>query len=169
MKLKKLNKMALIFCLILILTGCNNIREELSQRNNEANKQEFATKANILIEAANTYFMSQNLAGNSLMPTVEGQVVCISATDLITKNYFDEDNDNYKGRVLVKKVGSTYIYSVSLHNDKFMVINEGFDKEGKNNESVVGDNVKDYNKSIFPESLEKCTGSVTFPNERGKK
>jgi len=135
----------------------------------EARQDTFATEANTAIESAHSYFLNGVLGGaNETLPTNEGGVRCVTIQTLIEKGFFDADVENYAGRVMVKKVGSLYLYAVTLKNQTLMVINQGF--EGNYNKDVTKSVVEDYVAETFNNNS-SCTvaegGTLTFPNKAG--
>lgn len=133
----------------------------------EGRQNIFAIEANGAIDSAQTYLMNNTLAGkgNKRMP-VGTAAVCVTIDELVNAGVSDLDKDTYKGRVVVKKVGNIYVYSVSLNNGALMVTNEGFTGSGDNtvNKNVEGYEVVDFDTTKFS-SRSGCTDNMNFFDE----
>lgn len=132
---------------IVILLALQAVMPALSS----AKKQVFALEANGAIEAAQTYFMNNNLTGSGQsLPVNDGGARCVPIQTLIDGGFSDLDPESYSGRVLVKKSGNIYVYNVSIQKDKtLMVTSKGYSSDTKYNEDVTGDDVVDYNETTF--------------------
>lgn len=129
-------------------------------RMNEARRQVFAMEANEAINAASSYFMNGEMTGGASFPVTPGTTKCVEIKTLISSGDFKAKG--YSGKIEVEKVGNSYVYSVTMTNDKLIVKNKGYkQEEGKAKESVdiKADDVVDY-KSDDSSALSCPTAST---------
>lgn len=124
-----------------------------------ARRQTFAIEANSAIDAANTYFMSSYLTGNSGFPGNDEDTECVTITELYENGYTELNPNTYSGKVVVEKKGNIYLYYVFLEKDgTWMVNGAGTDQEttatsfsgynGTYNEDINEDDVWEYNSDL---------------------
>ena len=115
-----------------------------------ARRQTFAIEANGAIDAANTYFMSSMWvpdAGGVTLP-IGDEEVCIGIKKLYDLGYTELNPDHYSGKVVVKKKGNNYLYTVYIQKDNKMMVN-GEGNDGNYNVDITENNVFDYDKDGF--------------------
>lgn len=100
---------------IIMLIAVNAVLPQMEK----ARRSSFAIEANGAIQAAQTYFMAQNLTAGKGLPTTDGGISCVTIDELIKSGDSDLDDD-YEGKVIVKKGtrdnNNQYYYYVWLRN-----------------------------------------------------
>lgn len=132
----------------------------------KARRSSFAIEANGAIDAAQSYYMSQNLVGGNGLPTTEGGVACVTVKQLYDAGQTELNPENgYEGKVVVKKQGNIYLYRVYLNkSDSLMIVNKGVSGDGTaekpyNNYDITEAHVEDYDSSVDAKLSCKNDGS----------
>lgn len=129
-------------------------------RLDEGRRQSFATEANVAIDSANAYFMSQSVLGSGKGLPAKGKSACVSIDDLIDGNYYDADKGVYEGKVQVTQTDSgLFLYKVWLRNNSLMVVEKG--STANNNKNVTVEDVEDYNSGSFGNNFKTCSATPT--------
>lgn len=137
---------------IIMLIAVNAVLPQMDK----ARKSSFAIEANGAIQAAQTYFMSQNLTeGKGGLPTNDGDSTCVTIADLIKSGDSDLDKDDYEGKVIVTKgTGedkNLYFYQIWLHKKSSNIVaitNSDYD-------DIEGEDIK--NGSEWKDEYNTCS------------
>lgn len=142
---------------IIMLIAVNAVLPQMAK----ARRSSFAIEANGAIDAAQSYYMSQNLVGGNGLPTTEGGVACVTIKELYDAGQTELNPENgYKGKVVVKKQGNIYLYRVYLtKSESLMIVNKGVSGDGVddpyNNYDITETHVQDYDSTISEDTW-KC-------------
>ena len=106
-----------------------------------ARKNAFAIEANAVIEAAQSYVVTEALTSNLI---ISEKGLCVS-TDILADGYWKGDVSKYNGFVtIIPKEGTqNYLYTVYLTNQKYMA--NGLGVSGNNQVSIIGTDIKEGN------------------------
>ncbi len=117
----------------------------------EARKQVFAIEANAAIQSATTYYINGSITSSGDVLPVGTAVKCVTVGTLRDKGFYTGDAD-YKGYVLVKKVGEVYQYAITMTNGNLKVNNAG-----------LGDDVTSAEVNDGNDVTDACPGTLTWP------
>ena len=121
-----------------------------------ARKNAFAIEANAVIEAAQSYVVTEALTSNLI---ISESGLCVS-TDVLADGYWKGDVSKYNGFVMIIPKESTqtnYLYKVYLTNQKYMANGLGIDS-GNNQVSIIGNDIKEGNASSLKTIDAECAG-----------
>ncbi len=114
---------------IVMLIAANAVLPRMA----DARKQVFSIEANAAIQSAQTYYINGNITNNGDVLPVGDNVKCVTIKTLREKGFYTGDID-YKGYILVKRVGEIYQYAVSMTNGNLQVSNAGLGDDVTSNE-----------------------------------
>lgn len=119
---------------IIILIAVNAVLPAMER----ARRSSFAIEANAAIDSASAYFLSEGLSDpDKGLPSTSTKPACVPIHDLIIGGYSELNDDEYSGRVMVKKGTGTYeniyFYEVWIQKGRqMMIVGAGAtDDEGK--------------------------------------
>ncbi len=136
---------------IVMLVAANAVLPRMA----DARKQVFSIEANAAIQSAQTYYINGNITSNGDVLPVGDAVKCVTIKALREKGFYTGDAD-YKGYVLVKKVGEVYQYAVTMTNGNLQVSNAG-----------LGDDVTSNEVNDGSAATDTCPAQLTWPGSTG--
>ena len=160
---------------IIILIAVNAVLPAMER----ARRSSFAIEANAAIDSASAYFLSEGLSDpDKGLPSTSDRVACVPIHDLIMEGYSELNDDEYSGRVMVKKgsgnYSNIYFYEVWIQKGgQMMIISAGAtDDVGEpvdistgakpaKSEDITEEHVNDYDDEEWDEEYISCPSQST--------